>query len=119
MNETQLQKAAQQLVDSEAPESDDGVVFEKAKPVRFEREKATPLSDSQGRPRWVPTRMCWCPKDARTDCRYHSTTERGWEKCPNENLSLLTGRGKVTPNQLYATNPDFGKPKQKPEEEIQ
>lgn len=32
----------------------------------------------------ITTGYCGCPLNAETDCRFHSRSEPGWEKCPNE-----------------------------------
>lgn len=40
--------------------------------------------EAQPGDRWIRTKFCWCPPDALTDCRFHSTKEPGWETCPYE-----------------------------------
>ena len=70
------------------------------------------LEDKQGRELWVRTRLCYCDKDAPTDCRFHSISEKGWETCPNTEhaqKSRLKGRW------LWAHNPEFGKPPEESE----
>jgi hypothetical protein len=48
--------------------------------------EAQPTQRKKG-DKWVRTRKCWCPTNAATDCRYHSTAEPGWLNCPYENKS--------------------------------
>lgn len=65
-----------------------------------------PTIDRHGNPRHIPTRQCYCPEDAATDCRFHSPSEPGWQTCP-----YSPGRkvgGKLVPTQLFGLNPDFG-----------
>lgn len=96
--------------------SDAGIVFQP--PVLTEKEKramlaeqATPLKDVAGRPRWVQTRLCWCSPSG-DECRLHSTKEAGWETCPKEpKHNDPEGRLYQKPRSLYASNPEFGKPR--------
>ena len=65
-----------------------------------------PTIDRYGNHRHTPTRQCYCPDEAETDCRFHSPTEPGWQTCP-----YSPGRkvgGKLTPVQLFGLNADFG-----------
>lgn len=93
-----------------------GIVFEgptKAERMREENEVATPLQDSAGRSKYIVTRLCWCSLDADTDCRFHST-EPGWEVCPNRPpYHDSPNYGGTKPRQLWAINPDFGKPRER------
>ena len=43
-----------------------------------------PKPEAQPGDRWIRTKYCWCPPEAETDCRFHSTKEPGWETCPYE-----------------------------------
>lgn len=72
-----------------------------------ENESATPLEDRLGRSLWVQTRMCYCPDNAETDCRFHSQEEKGWEKCPHTELSIKNRH--VKGRWLWARNPVYGK----------
>lgn len=69
---------------------------------------ATPLEDRYGRHLWIRTRLCFCPFNAATDCRFHPITKSGWETCPHlpaaQNNQSLQGRW------LWARNPMYGKP---------
>jgi hypothetical protein len=72
-----------------------------------ESEAATPLEDRFGRPLWAPTRICHCPNDAATDCRFHSPEKEGWEVCPYADPA----KAKRTEGRwLWARNPLYGKP---------
>lgn len=55
---------------------------------------------------WIRTRMCFCDTNAETDCRFHSTSEKGWEVCPN--LSLAKAGSKLG-RWLWARNPNYSK----------
>jgi hypothetical protein len=79
----------------------------KSKPPA-ESEAATPLEDRFGRSLWVPTRVCYCPDTAITDCRFHGTEEKGWETCPY--LEMSKSNRQITGRQLWARNPIYGKP---------
>jgi hypothetical protein len=43
-----------------------------------------PKPEAQPGDRWIRTKFCWCPPNADSDCRFHSTKEPGWETCPYE-----------------------------------
>lgn len=62
-----------------------------------------PIEDRYGQGLWVQTRLCYCPNDAETDCRFHSPSEPGWEKCPHPETEEYRGRW------LFAKNPNYGK----------
>ena len=47
-----------------------------------EIDAATP--DLVSKRPWIPSRSCWCADDAKDDCRYHSSDERGWKVCPSK-----------------------------------
>jgi hypothetical protein len=73
-----------------------------------DNEKASPLVDAAGRPRYVRTRECWCSYSAPDECRFHSPKEKGWAVCPSKPYTA----GKQTPPRyLWGINPDFGKPR--------
>lgn len=72
-----------------------------------ENEAATPLEDRFGRPLWVHSRLCHCPDDAETDCRFHSPAKPGWEICPYADAQ----KAKRTDGRwLWKRNPLYGKP---------
>lgn len=59
------------------------------KPVEVEQEVPAPAEEKTFH-KWVRTRHCWCPRDAHTDCRFHSMKEPGWEICPSKNSPART-----------------------------
>lgn len=73
-----------------------------------ELEKATPLVDVAGRSRWIMTRECYCDYNSKSECRFHSVHEKGWEKCPNTPNTTAPYK---PARKLWATNPEFGKPR--------
>jgi hypothetical protein len=92
-------------------DEDEGVVV---KSKQFQSEVggdtygATPLEDRNGRDCWVRTRLCFCDKNAPTDCRFHSQKEKGWEECPN--LAIAKKDKTIKGRWLWAHNPNYGKP---------
>ena len=96
-------------LEGEVPDvPDDGIVFRYDKtpdaPVIF--EPSTPLEDRFKQDLWIRTRLCFCDKDSKTDCRFHSEKEPGWEECPNLEVAK---KGKLPGRWLWAHNPNFGK----------
>lgn len=79
--------------------------------------EGTPLEDKHGRSLWIRTRMCFCPHDAETDCRFHSVKEKGWEQCPH--LESAKKDSKMKGRWLWARNPLYGKPLTEEEEKEQ
>ncbi len=53
---------------------------------------------------WVASRSCWCPDDAKDDCRYHSPDEKGWKVCPNK----PSATSPIKPRKLWHQNPVTG-----------
>lgn len=74
----------------------------------IENETATPLTDRHGRDLWVRSRMCFCPDDATTDCRFHNQKEKGWQECPH--LELAKKNKHLKGRWLWTRNPLYGKP---------
>lgn len=99
------------LKKTDKPRKERGIVFEQPTEAELTKsygsERATPLVDAQGRPRWINTRECWCSHTADDECRFHSRSEAGWEECPSKPKFEVE---EAKPRMLYATNPDFGKP---------
>ena len=110
-----LAVVAQTLVEEELK---DNIVFvPPTESTTQSQDESTPPVDSQGRHRWIRTRQCFCPDDAPTDCRFH----KEWTKCPHEPKYKYEGDPRFAPKSrwLWATNPEFMKPIQRIEAEIE
>ncbi len=74
--------------------------LEKPGPTGKGRHSLNPAKNQDhevvGSSKWVRTRMCFCQPADLTDCRFHSTKEKGWEECPRSKQaqkdSSLLGR---------------------------
>jgi hypothetical protein len=97
-------------VDDDESLDDDLVVQRRtsSSPSQSEAFGATPLEDRYGRHLWIRTRLCFCPYDAPTDCRFHPVTKQGWENCPH--LPAAQSNHSLKGRWLWARNPLYGKP---------
>lgn len=107
-HETLMSENITDVPEYESNAEDDGIIVKYTKQSNVSESGASPLEDRFGRSLWARTRLCFCTDEALTDCRFHSSKEKGWEQCPN--LELARKNSKVKGRWLWARNPMYGKP---------
>ncbi|MNK09924.1 hypothetical protein D3C87_279330 [compost metagenome] len=87
MSDIEFQKAVNNLI-----AKTESVVFEgESKTAEITVDVSEDVKPRKTEGGWQRTRQCACPDDAKTDCRFHSQSEPGWEICP-----YLVGRDSST-----------------------